>query len=150
MGCDCIMPDEENSESSQRAQDTRGVSPLVYELFVLGELMEQPMYGYLLHEIAGRILGPYSPLSWGIIYPLINKLEPEKFDAEMEDRIRRHREERDERFLTIEEPVDLASALRRIPPGTDLVIIDCLTVWLGNLLHRGGEPALTAAGWNGP
>ena len=61
----------------------------------------------------------------------------EPFDAEMEDRIRRHREERDARFFTIEEPVDLAGALRRIPPGTDVVIIDCLTVWLGNLLHRG-------------
>lgn len=61
----------------------------------------------------------------------------EPFDAEMEERIRRHREERDARFFTIEEPVDLAGALRRIPPGTDLVIIDCLTVWLGNLLHRG-------------
>lgn len=61
----------------------------------------------------------------------------EPFDAEMEDRIRRHRKERNARFFTIEEPVDLASALRRIPPGTDVVIIDCLTVWLGNLLHRG-------------
>lgn len=65
----------------------------------------------------------------------------EPFDAEMEDRIRRHREERDARFFTIEEPVDLAGALRRIPPGTDLVIIDCLTVWLGNLLHRGEADA---------
>ena len=61
----------------------------------------------------------------------------EPFDAEMEDRIRRHREERDSRFFTIEEPVDLAGALRRIPPGTDIAILDCLTVWLGNLLHRG-------------
>ena len=61
----------------------------------------------------------------------------EPFDAEMEDRIQRHREERDARFFTIEEPVDLAGALRRIPPGTDVVILDCLTVWLGNLLHRG-------------
>ena len=63
----------------------------------------------------------------------------EPFDAEMEERIRRHREERDSRFFTIEEPVDLAGALRRIPPGTDVVVIDCLTVWLGNLLHRGAE-----------
>lgn len=62
----------------------------------------------------------------------------EAFDEEMAERIRRHREERDARFFTIEEPVDLAGALRRVPPGTDLVIIDCLTVWLGNLLHRGG------------
>jgi len=64
---------------------------------------------------------------------------PEAFDEEMAERIRRHREERDARFFTIEEPVDLACALRRVPPGTDLVVIDCLTVWLGNLLHRGAE-----------
>lgn len=63
----------------------------------------------------------------------------EAFDEEMAERIRRHREERDARFFTIEEPVDLAGALRRIPPGTDVVIIDCLTVWLGNLLHREAE-----------
>src|SRR5579885_3084889 len=53
----------------------RGVDPLVYELFVLGELAVQPLYGYLLREIAERILGPLSPLSWGILYPLINRLE---------------------------------------------------------------------------
>lgn len=53
----------------------RGVNPLVYELFVLGELAVQPLYGYLLREIANHILGPLSPLSWGILYPLINRLE---------------------------------------------------------------------------
>jgi len=60
----------------------------------------------------------------------------EPFDDEMRDRIQRHREEREERFFTIEEPVDLAGALRRLPPGTEIAIVDCLTVWLGNLLHR--------------
>ena len=63
----------------------------------------------------------------------------EPFDDEMRDRIRRHREEREARFFTIEEPLDLAVALRRLPPGTEIAIVDCLTVWLGNLLHRGGE-----------
>jgi adenosylcobinamide kinase/adenosylcobinamide-phosphate guanylyltransferase len=63
----------------------------------------------------------------------------EAFDEEMAERIRHHREERGARFFTIEEPVDLAGALRRIPPGTDVVVLDCLTVWLGNLLHRGAE-----------
>jgi DNA-binding PadR family transcriptional regulator len=53
----------------------RGVNPLVHELFVLGELAVQPLYGYLLREIANHILGPLSPLSWGILYPLINRLE---------------------------------------------------------------------------
>ena len=53
----------------------RGVSPLVYELFVLGELAVNPLYGYLLHDIADRILGPLTPLSWGTLYPLIRRLE---------------------------------------------------------------------------
>ncbi|MGM0403774.1 MAG: bifunctional adenosylcobinamide kinase/adenosylcobinamide-phosphate guanylyltransferase, partial [Thermodesulfobacteriota bacterium] len=39
-------------------------------------------------------------------------------DAEMEDRIGRHQEERKDRFATIEEPLDLAGAVRRIPEKT--------------------------------
>ena len=53
------------------------MSPLLYELFVLGELMVQPTYGYKLHENANRILGPLRPLSWGTLYPLIRRLEQE-------------------------------------------------------------------------
>lgn len=48
----------------------RGANP-VYELFVLGELMTGPHYGYKLHEIIQRILGPFQRLSWGTLYPLI-------------------------------------------------------------------------------
>jgi adenosylcobinamide kinase/adenosylcobinamide-phosphate guanylyltransferase len=60
----------------------------------------------------------------------------EPFDDGMRDRIRRHREERGERCLTVEEPVDLAGALRGLPPETGAAVVDCLTVWLGNLLYR--------------
>jgi hypothetical protein len=49
--------------------------PLIYELFVLSELMVQPMSGSFLHETARRILGPFRPLSWGIISPLLRRLE---------------------------------------------------------------------------
>jgi DNA-binding PadR family transcriptional regulator len=49
--------------------------PVIYELFVLGELMVQPMYGSFLHETARRILGPFRPLSWGIISPLLHRLQ---------------------------------------------------------------------------
>lgn len=60
------------------------------------------------------------------------------FDAEMADRIRRHQEERGETFISIEEPLDLAGAIARIPEGTEIALIDCLTVWLGNLMHHKG------------
>jgi adenosylcobinamide kinase/adenosylcobinamide-phosphate guanylyltransferase len=62
----------------------------------------------------------------------------EAIDDEMRLRISRHRQERGEGFQTIEEPLDLAGALHRIPDETEVVLIDCLTVWLGNLMHRKG------------
>jgi adenosylcobinamide kinase/adenosylcobinamide-phosphate guanylyltransferase len=61
------------------------------------------------------------------------------FDAELRDRIARHQVERHPRFTTIEAPYDLAAALRSLPDGTDAAVIDCLTVWLGNLVHRYGD-----------
>lgn len=55
---------------------SRGPNP-IYELFVLGELMVQPMYGYQLHEVVNKALGPFHRLSWGTLYPLIRRLEQE-------------------------------------------------------------------------
>jgi DNA-binding PadR family transcriptional regulator len=49
----------------------------MYELFVLGELMDGPHYGYLLRDILGRLLGPFRQMSWGVLYPLIRQLERE-------------------------------------------------------------------------
>ena len=55
-------------------------------------------------------------------------------DEEMAEKIRRHRLERPESWRTIEEPVDLAGAIDAAGNGCDLVLIDCLTVFAGNLL----------------
>ena len=55
-------------------------------------------------------------------------------DGDLADRIARHRAERPA-WPTIEEPLDVAGALDG--PGDDLVIVDCLTLWVNNLLHRG-------------
>ena len=59
----------------------------------------------------------------------------EPFDDEMQSRIGKHREERGEQFVTIEEPLYPEQALRNLPAGTEVVLIDCLTVWAGNLMH---------------
>jgi DNA-binding PadR family transcriptional regulator len=66
----------ETSTSRTRTAGGRQPNPM-YELFVLGELMVQPLYGYLLHEIVNMILGPFHRLSWGTLYPLIRRLEQE-------------------------------------------------------------------------
>lgn len=58
------------------------------------------------------------------------------FDQEMKERISRHQKERGDQFHTIEEPLDLPRVLTVLPFGTDVVLVDCLTVWLGNLYHH--------------
>ena len=54
-------------------------------------------------------------------------------DDEMRARIARHRDERGADFETFEEPIDLLGALRRAPAQA-VVVVDCLTLWLSNLL----------------
>lgn len=55
-------------------------------------------------------------------------------DAEMQARIARHRSERPAGFLCVEEPLALAEALRRAAAPGRCLVVDCLTLWLTNLL----------------
>ena len=65
-------------------------------------------------------------------------------DEEMRRRIEAHRRERQTDWETVEAPLLLAEALRSVPWDTDIVIVDCLTVWLGNLLHHLGSVSIAA------
>lgn len=50
----------------------------MYELFILGELSDMPMHGYLLHSILTQVVGPLRPVSWGSLYPILKRLEDER------------------------------------------------------------------------
>jgi len=54
-------------------------------------------------------------------------------DGEMRQRIAQHRAERGEAWVTVEAPVDLRAALGALRPE-DVVVVDCLTLWLTNLM----------------
>jgi DNA-binding PadR family transcriptional regulator len=70
--------ENEGSISSQaRPEAGRAHKGLIYELFVLGELMDGPHHGYQLREILSNLLGPFRQISWGVLYPLIRQLERE-------------------------------------------------------------------------
>jgi len=58
-------------------------------------------------------------------------------DAEMRARIAHHRQRRPPGWVTLEAPVGLAAALRDCTAPGKTVIIDCLTLWLNNLLFDG-------------
>jgi adenosylcobinamide kinase/adenosylcobinamide-phosphate guanylyltransferase len=62
----------------------------------------------------------------------------EALDDEMADRIARHRAERGPAWRTLEAPLDLTGALAETQPG-DAVVVDCLTLWVSNLMHAGLE-----------
>jgi len=70
----------------------------------------------------------------------------EALDEEMRLRVAAHRSDRGDDFRTIEEPVALPHALASIVDA-DVVVVDCLTLWLSNLLVRGatGDDALVSA-----
>lgn len=60
-------------------------------------------------------------------------------DSEMDERVRRHRQRRGSEWSTIEEPIQLGQALARCDGQYQAVLVDCLTLWLSNLLFKYGE-----------
>ena len=85
-------------------------------------------------RFAQRLAGPFATLI----------ATAEARDEEMAERIRRHQEERPPTWETLEEPLDLVGALGRARYPT--VVVDCLTLWVANLLERGLDPVAEAEG----
>jgi adenosylcobinamide kinase / adenosylcobinamide-phosphate guanylyltransferase len=66
-------------------------------------------------------------------------------DTEMAARIARHRAERPSRWSTIEAPVEVVAECRRAIRSHGLVVIDCVTIWVANLMERGDEDVAVLA-----
>lgn len=47
----------------------------MYELFLLGKLMDRPWHGYEFQRVLSSVMGPARQVSWGTIYPLLRRLE---------------------------------------------------------------------------
>ena len=71
----------------------------------------------------------------------------EALDDEMRARIAHHREARPAGFETIEEPLHVSVVLRTLIGRADVVVLDCLTLWVANLMERGfDDDAVIAEG----
>ncbi|MDD2735652.1 MAG: bifunctional adenosylcobinamide kinase/adenosylcobinamide-phosphate guanylyltransferase [Desulfuromonadaceae bacterium] len=57
-------------------------------------------------------------------------------DDEMNERVRRHQERRGNEWHTIEEPIRLSQALARSDGRYQAILVDCVTLWLSNLLFK--------------
>jgi adenosylcobinamide kinase / adenosylcobinamide-phosphate guanylyltransferase len=60
-------------------------------------------------------------------------------DDEMRERIARHRASRPRQWHTLEEPLDLSGAVRRASELADVLLLDCVTLWLGNVLSQASK-----------
>lgn len=58
----------------------------------------------------------------------------EALDEEMRDRVRTHQQQRSGAFATLEEPLQLSDALRRAAETHDAILVDCLTLWITNMI----------------
>ena len=65
----------------------------------------------------------------------------EALDGEMRERVRTHQEQRQGRFATIEEPIEVTAAIVAAAREHDVILVDCLTLWITNLLGAGDDVA---------
>lgn len=63
----------------------------------------------------------------------------EPLDEEMKDRIERHKKERGEDWIAIEEPLKISELIKELKGKYDMLLLDCLTLWLSNLMLAGKE-----------
>jgi len=59
----------------------------------------------------------------------------EALDEEMRKRIEDHREQRGREWDTFEEPLMIAEVINKIGDSYDTLVLDCLTLWLSNIMH---------------
>ena len=69
----------------------------------------------------------------------------EALDAEMRERVASHQRGRGERFATIEEPIALSDALLVAAREHDVILVDCLTLWITNLLIANQDVAMAVS-----
>jgi adenosylcobinamide kinase/adenosylcobinamide-phosphate guanylyltransferase len=66
-------------------------------------------------------------------------------DAEMAAKIEKHRRDRSSTWDTYEEPLAVADLLRKLSGRYQVVLLDCLTLWLSNVMaHTDGDGAVLA------
>ena len=58
----------------------------------------------------------------------------EFIDSEMSERVKAHKQQRKENFITVEEPLKLNNIVSQ---SDDLVLIECLSMWINNMLYHG-------------
>ncbi|HKC84687.1 MAG TPA: bifunctional adenosylcobinamide kinase/adenosylcobinamide-phosphate guanylyltransferase, partial [Blastocatellia bacterium] len=78
-----------------------------------------------------------------VVYIATARADEVDFDHEMRERVARHREDRPANWRTVEEPLDLPRVVREAPVEATL-LIDCVTLWVSNLMWEHREQTTAA------
>ena len=87
-------------------------------------------------------------LAEGFGTPLCYIATGQALDTEMEERISAHRTRRGGNWHTVEEPLRLAETIRNVDGSFQAILVDCITLWLTNLLltHEDNDKVMAKVG----
>jgi adenosylcobinamide kinase / adenosylcobinamide-phosphate guanylyltransferase len=93
---------------------------------------------------AVEIAQTWGDQTWGddVVFVATYRSDPD--DAEMAERVRRHRLERSAKWRTLEAPADIAQALADLRPAPSGVVIDSLVLWLGDRFDQDDSSLIAA------
>jgi adenosylcobinamide kinase/adenosylcobinamide-phosphate guanylyltransferase len=88
-------------------------------------------------ELANNLIFPKEGVRGGDAISTTRKAyiaTAQPLDDEMKDRIEKHKKERSGEWTTLEEPLNISTLISDINRSYDIILLDCLTLWLSNLL----------------
>lgn len=104
----------------------------MYELFLLGKLMERPWHGYEFHQVLNSVVGPARQVSWGTIYPLLQRLEKTGLIQRLHEPAGRDDGRGRQRFTITHKGKQRFAQLMKLEPRNDSNYRDTFRIKLGN------------------
>lgn len=104
----------------------------MYELFLLGKLMERPWHGYEFHQVLNALVGPARQVSWGTIYPLLQRLEKAGLIQRLSDPADKDDGRGRQRFTITSKGKQRFLQLMKSEPKNDANYRDTFRIKLGN------------------
>lgn len=104
----------------------------MYELFLLGKVMERPWHGYEFQQVLNSVVGPARQVSWGTIYPLLQRLERAGFIHRLSEPADKDDGRGRQRFSITPKGKQRFLQLMRTEPRNDANYRDTFRIKLGN------------------
>lgn len=122
----------EDGRGEYRLRTRAEIEEEMYELFLLGKLMERPWHGYEFHQVLNSVVGPARQVSWGTIYPLLQRLEKAGLIQRLSEPADRDDGRGRQRFSITHKGKQRFLQLMKMEPRNDPNYRDTFRIKLGN------------------